>query len=514
VWQLSGQEHLTVTTLWSHTYTAPIMALQFTPDGQSVVGGCEDRTLRLWEVSKGKITQTLGGMFAKHSSPICAIAVSPNGRLVASGSEDKTIRIWELGSGKCLCTLTGHSSHVRGLSFTPDGFLLVSGGWDNTLVIWEAGNGRSLRTIAEPFRFGDNGFNAVVVSPDSQWIATGNENRLIHLWDFNKGERVHSFPEQKTAVSALAFAPRGNILVSGNQDGLIQTWDMVLRQQRDTLKGHSKQVTSLSLHPRWQLSHLREPGQFNSDLATPMILGILDRAVAGNSITPAEGYLLLTEPYPQTWLQQAADELRRTLVGEPVSYVVNRNVNFTNICEQHCGFCAFRRDGGQPGSFWLTMAQVTAKVQEAVAQGATEICLQGGLNPHAQRQGSTLAYYRELVTAIKTTAPGIHLHAFSPQEIQFISRQDGISIAHVLKSLQEAGVDSLPGTAAEVLDDQVRRVICPEKIDTATWLGIVAQAHQMGIPPPVPCSAVMWKPLPSKFSTCTTCGNCNNAPAA
>jgi WD40 repeat protein len=249
VWQLSGQEHLTVTTLWSHTYTAPIMALQFSPDAQSIIGGCEDRTVRLWDVSKGKITQTLGGMFAKHSSPICAIAVSPNGRLVASGSEDKTIRIWELSSGKCLCTLTGHSSHVRGLSFTPDGFLLVSGGWDNTLVIWEAGNGRSLRTIAEPFRFGDNGFNAVVVSPDSQWIATGNENRLIHLWDFNKGERVHSFPEQKTAVSALAFAPRGNILVSGNQDGLIQTWDMVLRQQRDTLKGHSKQVTSLAFTP-------------------------------------------------------------------------------------------------------------------------------------------------------------------------------------------------------------------------------------------------------------------------
>jgi WD40 repeat protein len=249
VWQLSGQEHLTVTTLWSFTYTAPIMALQFTPDAQAIVAGCEDRTVRLWDVGKGKITQTFGGMFAKHSSPICAIAVSPNGRLVASGSEDKTIRVWELSSGKCLCTLTGHSSHVRGLSFTPDGFLLVSGGWDNTLVIWEASNGRSLRVMSEPFRFGDNGFNAVVVSPDSQWIATGNENRLIHLWDFNRGERVHSFPEQKTAVSALAFAPRGNILVSGNQDGLIQTWDMVLRQQRDTLKGHTKQVTSLAFTP-------------------------------------------------------------------------------------------------------------------------------------------------------------------------------------------------------------------------------------------------------------------------
>ncbi|MEN9215998.1 MAG: serine/threonine-protein kinase [Gloeomargarita sp. HHBFW_bins_162] len=248
-WQLSGQEHLTVTTLWSHTYTAPIMAIQLTPDAQYLVGGCEDRTVRVWDVSKGKITQTLGGMFAKHSSPICAIAVSPDGRLVASGSEDKTIRIWELASGKCLCTLTGHSSHVRALDFTPDGFLLVSGGWDNNLVIWEAGNGRCLRTIAEPFRFGDNGFNAVVVSPDSKWIATGNENRLIHLWDFNKAERIHSFAEQKTAVTALAFSPRGNILVSGNQDGLIQTWDMVLRQHRDTLTGHSKQITSLTFTP-------------------------------------------------------------------------------------------------------------------------------------------------------------------------------------------------------------------------------------------------------------------------
>ncbi|WP_448379803.1 7,8-didemethyl-8-hydroxy-5-deazariboflavin synthase subunit CofH [Gloeomargarita sp.] len=213
-----------------------------------------------------------------------------------------------------------------------------------------------------------------------------------------------------------------------------------------------------------------------------MILEILTRAAQGEEITPAQGYLLLTEPYPLTWLQQAADDLRRNLVGEPVSYVVNCNLNFTNICAQHCGFCAFRRDAHQPGSFWLTMEQVAAKVRAAVAQGATEICVQGGLNPYAQRQGSALAYYRELVTTIKTTAPSIHLHAFSPQEIHFISRQDGVSPAYVLASLQAAGVDSLPGTAAEVLDDRVRRVICPEKIDTATWLGIVAQAHQMGIP--------------------------------
>ncbi|APB33559.1 FO synthase subunit 2 [Gloeomargarita lithophora Alchichica-D10] len=213
-----------------------------------------------------------------------------------------------------------------------------------------------------------------------------------------------------------------------------------------------------------------------------MISTILERARQGQEITPEEGYLLLTEPYPQAWLQQAADDLRRTLVGEPVSYVVNRNLNFTNICEQHCSFCAFRRDGGQPGSYWLTSEQMVAKVQDALGQGATEICLQGGLHPGAQRQGSTLNYYLDLVSTIKTTAPKIHLHAFSPQEVQFISRQDGISIADVLKALQESGVDSLPGTAAEVLDDRVRRVICPEKIDTATWLSIITQAHEMGIP--------------------------------
>ncbi|MCS7227063.1 MAG: serine/threonine protein kinase, partial [Gloeomargarita sp. SKYB31] len=161
VWQLSGSEHLAITTLWSYTYTAPITALRFTPDAQYIISGGEDRTLRVWEVNKGKIVQTLGGLFAKHSSPICAVAVSPDGRLVASGSEDKTIRVWELSSGKCLATLTGHSSHVRTLQFTADGFFLVSGGWDNAVVIWEPVSGRCLRTLSEPFRFGDNGFNAV-----------------------------------------------------------------------------------------------------------------------------------------------------------------------------------------------------------------------------------------------------------------------------------------------------------------------------------------------------------------
>ncbi|MEN9219118.1 MAG: radical SAM protein, partial [Gloeomargarita sp. DG_2_bins_126] len=167
-------------------------------------------------------------------------------------------------------------------------------------------------------------------------------------------------------------------------------------------------------------------------MAATMITQILNKASRGSEITPAEGYLLLTASYPPDWLRQAADELRRNLVGEAVSYVVNRNINFTNICEQHCGFCAFRRDENQPDSYGLTPEQIVLKVEDAVQRGATEICLQGGLNPAAKRHGRTLDYYVHLAETIKTTAPGLHLHAFSPQEIQFISRQEGISINDVL----------------------------------------------------------------------------------
>jgi 5-amino-6-(D-ribitylamino)uracil---L-tyrosine 4-hydroxyphenyl transferase len=218
----------------------------------------------------------------------------------------------------------------------------------------------------------------------------------------------------------------------------------------------------------------------------------LAKALAGEDLTPADAVLLLnqTEPAAIAAIQQVADQLRQQQVGETVTYVVNRNINFTNICEQHCNFCAFRRDAGQAGAYWLDIAQILEKTTAAVAAGATEICMQGGLNPAAQiqvedqgaPQTSSLGYYREVVLAIKTAFPQLHLHAFSPQEIQFIARQDGLSYAAVIQSLQQAGVDSMPGTAAEVLVDSVRRVLCPEKINTDTWIEIVSTAHHLGMP--------------------------------
>ena len=217
---------------------------------------------------------------------------------------------------------------------------------------------------------------------------------------------------------------------------------------------------------------------------TETVEEILNQALVGKDISPAQGILLLQQKEPQVVekIRHTADFLRQKQVGETVTYVVNRNINFTNICEQHCNFCAFRRDQGTEGAYWLDFEQILAKAAEAVDRGATEICMQGGLNLQAKLEGESLPYYLKLVSTIKQEFSQLHLHAFSPQEIQFIAREDGLSYREVILALKEAGVGSLPGTAAEVLDDRVRRIICPEKINSATWIEIVSTAHQLGLP--------------------------------
>lgn len=217
---------------------------------------------------------------------------------------------------------------------------------------------------------------------------------------------------------------------------------------------------------------------------TQSLIGILEKAVNQAEITQEEAIFLLkqTDTEKIHLIRSAADQLRFEQVGNTVTYVINRNINFTNICEQHCSFCAFRRDEGETGAFWLATEQILAKAQAAVEEGATEICMQGGLNPQAKYQGTSLGYYLQLIKALKQAFPQLHLHAFSPQEIQFIAREDQISYENVIQSLQAAGVESMPGTAAEVLVDSVRKIICPEKINSQTWLEIVGLAHRLGLP--------------------------------
>ncbi|NWF58300.1 MAG: 7,8-didemethyl-8-hydroxy-5-deazariboflavin synthase subunit CofH [Fischerella sp.] len=218
-------------------------------------------------------------------------------------------------------------------------------------------------------------------------------------------------------------------------------------------------------------------------MVTATVDAILERALMGYDLSPEQGVTLLqqTDASLITAIRATADKLRQRQTGETVTYVINRNINFTNICEQHCSFCAFRRDEGEAGAYWLDWAQILEKAKDAVQRGATEICMQGGLNPAAKINGKSLPYYLKLVETIKQEFPQLHLHAFSPQEVQFIARVDGLSYAEVITALRDAGVDSMPGTAAEVLDDEVRRILCPEKIDAATWLEIVSTAHKSGL---------------------------------
>ena len=177
-------------------------------------------------------------------------------------------------------------------------------------------------------------------------------------------------------------------------------------------------------------------------------------------------------------LRSAADSLRCALVGDAVTYVVNRNLNTSNHCVLRCHFCAFRRDEGTPGAYRLPFPELERRAAEAQRAGASELCLQAGLDPEARRSGSHLAFAVDLLRRLRRAAPGIHLHAFSPQELLFIADRDGLPLDAVLAELVAAGLGSVPGTAAEVLSDPVRRRICPEKLSARAWVAVILQVHR------------------------------------
>ncbi len=177
----------------------------------------------------------------------------------------------------------------------------------------------------------------------------------------------------------------------------------------------------------------------------------------------------------------AADELRREVVGECVTYVINRNINYTNICTYHCGFCAFSKGRSAkslrgPG-YLLDLEEIARRTQEAESAGATEVCLQGGIHPSFT--GHT---YLNIVRTVKRACPTMHVHAFSALEISHGAQTLGLSVRTYLQRLKDAGLSTLPGTAAEILDDDVRRLICADKLNTRLWLEIIRAAHSVGLP--------------------------------
>ncbi len=171
-----------------------------------------------------------------------------------------------------------------------------------------------------------------------------------------------------------------------------------------------------------------------------------------------------------------ADSLRRDAVGEDVTYVVNRNINFTNICYTGCRFCAFAQRKGDADAFTLSVAEVADRAWEAHVAGATEVCMQGGIDPELPVTG-----YADLVRAVKARVPSMHVHAFSPMEIANGVTKSGLSVRDWLTGLREAGLGSIPGTAAEILDDEVRWVLTKGKLPTSLWVEIVSTAHEVGL---------------------------------
>jgi len=172
----------------------------------------------------------------------------------------------------------------------------------------------------------------------------------------------------------------------------------------------------------------------------------------------------------------AANDLRRELAGNLVTYVVNRNINFTNVCFVGCKFCAFSRGPREADTYFLTPDQVAQKAIEAQSLGATEVCIQGGL-PH----GLPPFYYRDIVRAVKRATPEMHIHAFSPMEVVYGVELTGMPLADYLCMLRDSGLDTLPGTAAEILDDEVRFVLSRNKLSTEQWKQVIRTAHGCGI---------------------------------
>ncbi len=214
----------------------------------------------------------------------------------------------------------------------------------------------------------------------------------------------------------------------------------------------------------------------------PQLHRILDKAADGNELSPAEIMALFaTRGAGAQAVVEAADALRREAKGDEVTYVINRNINYTNICTHTCSFCAFSKTSSKAGfrdkPYNLDLEEIAQRAREAVAKGATEVCLQGGIHP--SYTGET---YRSIVRAVKDACPDLHVHAFSPLEVTQGAKTLGLSIRDYLSMLKDEGLGSLPGTAAEILHDDIRRQICPDKLTTEEWLSVVRDAHLVGIP--------------------------------
>jgi FO synthase subunit 2 len=204
---------------------------------------------------------------------------------------------------------------------------------------------------------------------------------------------------------------------------------------------------------------------------------LLDDTCAGYRLSDKEALRLFSVSDRQVWdIARAADERREMAVGHRVTYVLNQNINVTNYCINSCGFCGFSRKPGDEQGYYYNLDQIRQKAALAKKRNVTEICTVSGLHPDFDATS-----YRNIIATIRAEAPGVHIHASNPMEVAYAARRSGLSTREVLEMLKEAGLGSLCGTAAEILVDDVRRIICPGKISTAEWIRIIKEAHYLGI---------------------------------
>jgi len=211
--------------------------------------------------------------------------------------------------------------------------------------------------------------------------------------------------------------------------------------------------------------------------ADPIISEILNNALSDKEISAKEGIELYSADGINFHLVGlVADEIRRRRVGDIVSYVVNRNINFTNVCIKQCGFCAFSRDFREEEGYFLPTEEIVRRAKEAHQVGATEVCIQAGLPPDMKGD-----LYENICREIKKEIPDIHIHGFSPEEILYGAERSNTTIEEFLKRMKEAGVGTLPGTSAEILDQKLRDKISPGRISVDNWEKVIKTAHKMGI---------------------------------